>query len=221
MNGINIERLTFRIVEFLFADLENFSMVFEYMPLGALQNYIPKQRFMGWRDRYQLFLDICIGIAYLHSPTDQDGNPKTRMVHSELTSGNVFVSKEGGVMRAKIADFGLAPMKSYAVEIGAASVAKGYRDTTCYVAPERLLTGAGSKYTVKCDIFSMGVILLELVSLRAPEHLRKVLPKIREMKMPPGLRKCIDMCLVYCSRKITFRLMLQEIGPIFPTSWNS
>jgi serine/threonine protein kinase len=170
-------------------------MVFEFMPLGALQNYIPKQRYMGWKDRYQIFHDICIGVAYLHSPTDQDGNTKIRMVHGEITSGNVFISKEGGVIRAKIADFGLDPMKSYAVQIGAASVAKGYRDTACYVAPERLAKGGG-KYTVKCDIFSLGVIMLELVSLRAPDNLRKILPKIRELKLPTGLQKIIDSCLV-------------------------
>jgi serine/threonine protein kinase len=169
-------------------------MVFEYMPLGALQNYIANQRYIPWTIRYQLFLDICIGVAYLHSATDQDENTKIRMVHQELTSGNVFICKEGKELRAKISDFGLSSMKNYALEIGAASAAKSYRDTSCYIAPERNVKGC--KYTVKCDIFSMGVILLELVSLRPPTNLRKILPKILELNLPSFLRQCIESTLV-------------------------
>jgi serine/threonine protein kinase len=170
-------------------------MVFEYMPHGALQSYIANQKQIDWTERYQIFLDICVGVTYLHSATDQDGNTKIRMVHQELTSGNVFVSKEGGTMRAKISDFGLSSMKNYSVEIGAASAAKEYRDTSCYIAPERLVKGC--KYTVKCDVFSMGILLLELVSLRPPTNIRKILPKILELNLPAALRQCIDVTMVY------------------------
>jgi serine/threonine protein kinase len=166
-------------------------MIFEYMPLGAVQNYVQGQKYIPWKDRHQIFLDMCAGVAYLHSATDQDGNTKIRMVHQELTSGNVFVCKEAGVVRAKVSDFGLSSMKSYALEIGAASAARGYRDTTCYDAPERKAKG-GSKYTAKCDVFSMGIILLELVSLRIPTNLSKIRSKILALKMPIALRKCIE-----------------------------
>jgi hypothetical protein len=87
----------------------------------------------------------------LHSATDQEGNTKIRMVHSELTSGNVFISKEGGIMRANISDFELSSMKTYAVGIGAASEAKAYRDTTCYNAPERNIAG----YIIKFNYYLM------------------------------------------------------------------
>jgi serine/threonine protein kinase len=185
-------------------------MILEYMPLGALQYYISKQQSCPWNDRYQLFLDICVGVAYLHSATDQEGNKKTRMVHHELNSGNVFVSKEGGIIRAKISDFGLTSMKSYSLEVGAASAAKNYRDTKCYVAPERNTEG-GQKYTVLCDVFSIGVIFLELISLRPPSNLRKILPKILELNLPAALRQCIDVTLVY-TLLISVRTKIQSRG---------
>jgi serine/threonine protein kinase len=183
-------------------------MVFEFMPMGALQHYTTKQKNIPWKDRQQILLDICAGVAYLHSPTEQNGDTKIRMVHQELTSGNIFVSKEDGVVRAKISDFGLSTMKSYAIEIGAASAAKGYRDTTCYHAPERLAKG-GAKYTVKCDIFSIGVILLELVSMRVPNNLRKILPKLLALELPEGLRKCLEVTLVRSTLYLISRRTIQ------------
>jgi serine/threonine protein kinase len=88
-------------------------MILEFMPGGSLLAHIKtqKSKFM-WADRLQMMLDICEGMAYLHSPVSADGQTiKPRIFHQDLKSGNVLLTNgKDGKLRGKIGDFGLAGM---------------------------------------------------------------------------------------------------------------
>jgi serine/threonine protein kinase len=60
-------------------------------------------------------LDICEGMAYLHSSTYADGSEKKVLFHQDLKSANVLLAEEDGILRAKIGDFGLSRMPFYLI----------------------------------------------------------------------------------------------------------
>jgi serine/threonine protein kinase len=81
----------------------------ELMPRGALSSFIEEnKKSLRWSTRYQIMLDICEGMAFLHSSTHADGAAKQELFHQDLKSANVLLTADGGVIRAKIGDFGLS-----------------------------------------------------------------------------------------------------------------
>jgi serine/threonine protein kinase len=97
-------------VRFIDLDLTNFALILEFMPGGSLLSHIKTQnsKFL-WTDRLQIMLDICEGMAYLHTALNEDGSAKPRVYHQDLKSGNVLLaSVKEGKLRGKIGDFGLA-----------------------------------------------------------------------------------------------------------------
>jgi hypothetical protein len=100
-----------RIVRFIMFEIESLGIVLEYLPLGSLYDYIAKSEgFIPWADRYQMMLDICEGMEFLHSNVYADGKTKKVLFHQDLKSGNVLLCKEGSpsTLRGKISDFGLS-----------------------------------------------------------------------------------------------------------------
>ena len=91
---------------------------------------------------------ICLGLRYAHRYT----------VHRDLKPGNVLLSNEGQV---KIADFGIARFK----ERAGYTVERANLGTMYYVAPERL---AGAGDDARSDLYSLGVILYEMLTGRLP-----------------------------------------------------
>jgi hypothetical protein len=100
-----------RVVQFNGFDFRTVSIIMELMPQGALSSLIKKcLNTMDWSTRYQMMLDICEGMAYLHSPTNDDGTEKKELFHQDLKSANVLLIEVDGILRAKIGDFGLSRM---------------------------------------------------------------------------------------------------------------
>jgi hypothetical protein len=98
-----------RVVQFIGFDFRTVSIIMELMPLGALSSFIKDSKHnMEWSTRYQMMLDICDGMSYLHSPTNDDGTEKRELFHQDLKSANVLLIEVDGIIRAKIADFGLS-----------------------------------------------------------------------------------------------------------------
>jgi serine/threonine-protein kinase len=76
----------------------------ELMDSGSLQDYISDRPCPdGWMARYNIGLDICKGMSYLH---------KLNVIHRDLKPGNVVLDRYG---RGKITDFGLSIIKNTAV----------------------------------------------------------------------------------------------------------
>jgi serine/threonine-protein kinase TNNI3K len=100
-----------RIVRFIMFEVESLGIVLEYLPLGSLYDYIAKSKgFIPWADRYQMMLDICEGMEFLHSNVYSDGSMKKVLFHQDLKSGNILLCMEGcpPTLRGKISDFGLS-----------------------------------------------------------------------------------------------------------------
>jgi hypothetical protein len=100
-----------RIVRFVMFELESLGIVLEYLPLGSLYDYIANSKgMMPWTDRYQMMLDICEGMEFLHSNAYADGKLKQVLFHQDLKSGNILLCMEGSppTLRGKVSDFGLS-----------------------------------------------------------------------------------------------------------------
>ncbi|KAL6009394.1 hypothetical protein ACLOJK_022623 [Asimina triloba] len=130
-------------------------LVYEYMPNGTLgQHLVDREQYgydvLSWKQRLTIALDVARGIEYLHSLAHQS------FIHRDLKPSNILL---GDDMRAKVSDFGLvklAPDGKYSMETRLAG-------TFGYLAPEYATTG---KVTTKADVYSYGVILMEIITGR-------------------------------------------------------
>ncbi len=102
-------------------------------------------------------LELCAGLAAAHGLTSPQGE-HLRLVHRDLTPGNVLVGFDGRVL---IADFGLAKAKQRVTKT-LTGLLKGHPQ---YMAPEQAGDG---EIDARADLFSLGVLLFELFSGRHP-----------------------------------------------------
>ncbi|KAK8522771.1 hypothetical protein V6N13_115724 [Hibiscus sabdariffa] len=164
-------------------------LVYEYMPQGTLSRHLFNWKAEGlkpleWTRRITIALDVARGVEYLHGLAQQS------FIHRDLKPSNILL---GDDMRAKVADFGLvrlAPMD------GKQSIETRLAGTFGYLAPEYAVTG---RVTTKVDVFSFGVILMELISGRKaldetqPEESIHLVTWFRRMCMNKDtFRKAID-----------------------------
>ncbi|THG22700.1 hypothetical protein TEA_011567 [Camellia sinensis var. sinensis] len=130
-------------------------IVYEYMPQGTLSRFLFNWKEEGlkpleWSKRLTIALDVARGVEYLHGLAHQS------FIHRDLKPSNILL---GDDMRAKVADFGLVRL----APDGKASVVTKLAGTFGYLAPEYAVTG---RVTTKIDVFSFGVILMELITGR-------------------------------------------------------
>ncbi|OQU83191.1 leucine-rich repeat receptor-like serine/threonine-protein kinase BAM1 [Sorghum bicolor] len=140
-------------------------LVYEYMGGGSLGEVLHghgkgKQRggapsFLAWERRYRIALEAARGLCYLH----HDCTPM--IVHRDVKSNNILL---GDNLEARVADFGLAKFlrgSGAATDECMSAVAGSYG----YIAPEYAYT---LRVDEKSDVYSYGVVLLELITGRRP-----------------------------------------------------
>lgn len=166
-------------------------LVYEYMPQGTLSRHLfnwPEEELkpLEWRQRLIIALDVARGVEYLHSLAHQS------FIHRDLKPSNILL---GDDMRAKVSDFGLVRLAPE----GKGSIETRIAGTFGYLAPEYAVTG---RVTTKVDVFSFGVILMELISGRKaldesqPEESMHLVTWFRRMYInKDGFRKAIDPTL--------------------------
>ncbi|XP_060200900.1 cysteine-rich receptor-like protein kinase 2 [Lycium barbarum] len=128
-------------------------LVYEFLPNQSLDRFIfdpTKDKALNWEKRFEIIIGTTEGLVYLHE------NTKTRIIHRDIKASNIMLDSR---LRAKIADFGLA--RSF--EEDKSHISTAIAGTLGYMAPEYLAHG---QLTEKADVYSFGVLLLEIVSGR-------------------------------------------------------
>jgi serine/threonine protein kinase len=167
-----------RIVRFILFEIESLGIVLEYQPQGSLYDFIANSKgFIPWTDRYQMILDICEGMEFLHSKVYPDGSVKKVLFHQDLKSANILLCMEGSppTLRGKISDFGLSckvssfsrlnlvlktnPIGENSNNSSSSSKVSINGGTNCYQAPE--LFKRNAKFSRRADVFAAGIIFLE------------------------------------------------------------
>jgi serine/threonine protein kinase len=155
-----------RLVGLCSSNSESLYLVYEYAENGSLSDCLhyqiayPSSSFsrsvglLSWKVRVQIALDVATGLEYLHNYT----NPS--LVHKDVKSSNILLDRN---FRAKVANFGMA--KSAEQDAPGPIMTEHIVGTHGYMAPEYLEHGL---VTTKADVFSFGVVLLELLSGREP-----------------------------------------------------
>ncbi|KAK9944944.1 hypothetical protein M0R45_010484 [Rubus argutus] len=132
------------------------SLVYELIRNGSVESHLhgvdKKKGPLDWDARMKIALGAARGLAYLH----EDSNP--RVIHRDFKASNVLLEDD---FTPKVSDFGLA---REATE-GSHHISTRVMGTFGYVAPEYAMTG---HLLVKSDVYSYGVVLLELLSGRKP-----------------------------------------------------
>ncbi|MCO5586867.1 hypothetical protein L7F22_040812 [Adiantum nelumboides] len=133
-------------------------LILEYMPNGSLQDHLHGQDHVGlssWDARLRVARSVAEGLFYLHN----DG--PTPIIHCDLKPQNILFDEK---MEVHITlDFGLAKVLS--VLTATSSLTENVKGTFGYMAPEMASFGHISR---KCDIYSYGILLMELIGGRSP-----------------------------------------------------
>ncbi|CAL4903526.1 unnamed protein product [Urochloa decumbens] len=129
-------------------------LVYEYMPKRSLDTIIfesQKSKELDWTKRLNIINGIARGLQYLHEDS------QLKIVHRDLKPSNVLLDFD---YNPKISDFGLAKLFD---QDQSQAVTSHIAGTYGYMAPEYAMHG---QYSVKSDVYSLGVLILEMVTGR-------------------------------------------------------
>ncbi|XP_014660471.1 U-box domain-containing protein 35 isoform X1 [Setaria italica] len=157
-------------------------LVYEYMASGSLDDCLFRRGggpVIPWQHRFRICAEIATGLLFLHQTKPEP------LVHRDLKPGNILLDRN---YVSKISDVGLARL----VPPSVADTVTQYRMTStagtfCYIDPEYQQTGM---LGVKSDIYSFGVMLLQIITAKPPmglsHHVGRALERgaLRDMLDP-------------------------------------
>ncbi|XP_061951658.1 receptor-like serine/threonine-protein kinase ALE2 isoform X3 [Populus nigra] len=155
------------------------SLVYELIANGSVESHlhgVDKESALNWDARIKIALGAARGLAYLH----EDSSP--RVIHRDFKSSNILLEHD---FTPKVSDFGLART---ALDEENRHISTQVMGTFGYVAPEYAMTG---HLLVKSDVYSYGVVLLELLTGRKPV----------DMSQPPGQENLVTWARPFLTTK--------------------
>ncbi|XP_058220545.1 probable serine/threonine-protein kinase PBL21 isoform X2 [Rhododendron vialii] len=130
-------------------------LVYEFMSMGSLEDHLfdvePDKEPLSWSTRMKIAVGAARGLEYLHCKA----NPP--VIYRDLKSANILLDEN---FNPKLSDFGLAKLGPVGDNTHVSTRVMG---TYGYCAPEYAMSG---KLTLKSDIYSFGVVMLELITGR-------------------------------------------------------
>ncbi|XP_074567193.1 putative LRR receptor-like serine/threonine-protein kinase At1g07650 [Curcuma longa] len=170
-------------------------LIYEYMENNCLSRALfgkgAKHKIkLDWPTRLKICIGIARGLAYLHEES------RIRIVHRDIKASNVLLD---GDLNAKISDFGLAKL----YEEDHTHISTRIAGTIGYMAPEYAMRGY---LTDKADVYSFGIVALELVSGKSNTSYR---PKDEFVNL-------LDWACVLHDRGILMELVDPELGSAYP-----
>ncbi|CAL4981721.1 unnamed protein product [Urochloa decumbens] len=144
----------------IMVDIRERLLCFEYISNGSLESHLTDElRGLDWHTRYEIIVGICKGLFYLHK--------EKHIVHMDLKPANILLDDD---MVPKITDFGLSRH-----DTNSQTTTTSRLISPGYCAPEYLFEGKSSS---KSDIYSLGVIITEVVT-----GSRKKMPNITKVRV--------------------------------------
>lgn len=135
-------------------------LVYEYMDNGSLEDRLFRKnnsRPLSWRKRFQIASEIATALLFLHQTRPEP------IVHRDLKPSNILLDRN---YVSKISDVGLARLvPSSVVDNVTQYYMTSAAGTFCYIDPEYQQTGV---LTTKSDIYSLGIMLLQMITAKPP-----------------------------------------------------
>ncbi|XP_031385661.1 receptor-like serine/threonine-protein kinase ALE2 [Punica granatum] len=171
-------------------------LVYELIPNGSLESHLhgvdKEAAPLDWTTRMKIALGAARGLAYLH----EDSSP--RVIHRDFKSSNILLEHD---FTPKVADFGLART---ALDEESRHISTRVMGTFGYVAPEYAMTG---HLLVKSDVYSYGVVLLELLTGKKPV----------DMSQPLGQENLVTWARPLLTSKEGLEILIDpSLGPDVP-----
>ncbi|WP_051271623.1 protein kinase domain-containing protein [Shimazuella kribbensis] len=149
-------------------------LVMDYVDGVSMDQFLKNKHPLLVRDVLQIILQVCRGLSYMHHED---------VIHRDLKPANILLSKLGKV---KISDFGLARQLASETNLTKSGELLG---STLYLSPEQ---SKGEKATKQSDIYSLGIVLYELLTGEPPfdstepvtillKHIQEPLPDPRQI----------------------------------------
>ncbi|XP_039017069.1 G-type lectin S-receptor-like serine/threonine-protein kinase At2g19130 [Hibiscus syriacus] len=140
-----------RLLGFCLKGMKRF-LVYDYMPNGSLDSHLfyKDSKILDWKTRHHIALGIARGLAYLHEEC------RVRIIHCDIKPENILLDSDYNPL---LSDFGLS--KLFGRDFS--RVLTSMKGTRGYLAPEMI---SGEPITPKSDVYSYGMLLLEIISGR-------------------------------------------------------
>ncbi|XP_020590340.1 calmodulin-binding receptor-like cytoplasmic kinase 3 [Phalaenopsis equestris] len=136
-------------------------IVTEYVPNGTLREHLDglHGQILDFNQRLEIAIDVAHALTYLHLYAEKT------IIHRDVKASNILLTES---FRAKVSDFGFARIGP--TEAGQTHISTKVKGTAGYLDPEYLRT---YQLTPKSDVFSFGILLIEILSARRPVEMKR------------------------------------------------